>query len=394
MQNLVAQRHGEGSPITKYIGRYEKKGEYKVPDTGQSENIMATVEPGETIHFSGAPKAPDTKALLSGEIHQPLLLDRKGGAHRLPKRGTGMHVPGTDIFLPPENEVSGLEKAFGYFGALASKFTKNPYQSFRDSEEWTTTRDYKREIERSQLQSELEGRNLNPLEILRHHRMRERIGAPSQRVYRHGQVREEMAHGVVDPTGQGRRSKQETTWDEMQQRFVPTPDKKPWFVEAMESPDKTDDKIYRNRGTEVAVAQWNPDTRTKQYKVWNPETPDESSWRAVQAGYGDAAVARLRGDDLALLQDAESLEAVLDKSSFKETGGRKTPIGTFGPAFKTLRGRISRGTLSAYATPEEMKVFYATKKRLSEMLAEHGAKDFPRGADVPEGMQTSPENYR
>ena len=405
VRNLVAQRFGEGSPITKYIGSYQEPGAYTVPDTGRSENVIATVEPGETISFSGDPNAPDPMSLLGQDIHQPLLLGRRGGPNRLPERGKGMWIPGTDILFPPENKVSWPEKVFGYAGAIASKFTgKSPGERFRESEEWTTARDYMREIERSQLQAVLEGRNLNPVETLLHHQMRDRIGAASQRVHHAGETRTADAHGITDPTGQGRRAMWEETWDDMQNRFIRTPDKPHWFADAMETPDKTGDKVYRRGASEVAISQWNPATRRKQYRVWNEETgkltwqdtPHESNWQKVEAGFGDPAVASLRGEDSVLLHDVKTLNQILDESQYEKMGGGWIPPASIRVPFQALLGRISRGTLSPYATPEEKAYFYKAKERGSKLLVDFikgdiGASGVPK---PPPDASNSPENTR
>ena len=405
VRNLVAQRFGEGSPITKYIGSYQEPGAYTVPDTGRSENVIATVEPGETISFSGDPNAPDPMSLLGQDIHQPLLLGRRGGPNRLPERGKGMWIPGTDILFPPENKVSWPEKVFGYAGAIASKFTgKSPGERFRESEEWTTARDYMREIERSQLQAVLEGRNLNPVETLLHHQMRDRIGAASQRVHHAGETRTADAHGITDPTGQGRRPMWEETWDPMQNRFIRTPDKPHWFADAMETPDKTGDKVYRRGASEVAISQWNPATRRKQYRVWNEETgkltwqdtPHESNWQKVEAGFGDPAVASLRGEDSVLLHDVKILNRILDESQYEKMGAGWTPPASIRVPFQALLGRISKGTLSPYATPEEKAYFYKAKERGSTLLVDFikgdiGASGVP---EPPSGASNSSENTR
>ena len=405
VRNLVAQRFGEGSPITKYIGSYQEPGAYTVPDTGRSENVIATVEPGETISFSGDPNAPDPMSLLGQDIYQPLLLGRGGGPNRLPERGKGMWIPGTDILFPPENKVSWPEKVFGYAGAIASKFTgKSPGERFRESEEWTTARDYMREIERSQLQAVLEGRNLNPVETLLHHQMRDRIGAASQRVHHAGETRTADAHGITDPTGQGRRPMWEETWDPMQNRFIRTPDKPHWFADAMETPDKTGDKVYRRGASEVAISQWNPATRRKQYRVWNEETgkltwqdtPHESNWQKVEAGFGDPAVASLRGEDSVLLHDVKTLNRILDESQYEKMGAGWTPPASIRVPFQALLGRISKGTLSPYATPEEKAYFYKAKERGSTLLVDFikgdiGASGVP---EPPSGASNSSENTR
>jgi len=207
VRNLVAQKFGAGSPITKYIGNYQEAGSYTAPDNGQQENITATIEPGETVHFMGDPNAPDPMSQLRGDIFQPLMGNR--GNYSFPDQSKGVHASGTDIFRPNQRKTTGLEKVLGWAGFIGSQLQgKMPSERFREGQAWSLDRDYREELERIELQAHEEGRDVTLPERNVMNAMRDRIGVGRQETYSAGQ-RMSVTSQVADPTGQGRRMVQD-----------------------------------------------------------------------------------------------------------------------------------------------------------------------------------------
>lgn len=387
VRNLVAQRFGEGSPITKYIGSYEHPGSYTAPDNGRQENITATIEPGETVHFMGDPDAPDPMSQLSGDIHQPLM--GSPGNYRFPDQSKGVHASGTDIFRPNQRKTSGLEKALGWMGFAASQLQgKLPSERFSEGRAWSLGQDYRKELERIELQAHEEGRDLTLPERNVMNAMRNRIGESRQETYKPGERRTVTAQvagkPVPDPLGQNRRMVMDEFFSP-REGFVSSGD--PYAAEAAEAPDKSDDKVLRAGGSEVATKQWNPATRKKQFQVWDEETqtlswhdtPQESNWRPVQSGFGDAAVAKLKGDDRKLIAAAKGVKNMLDTTGYEEDGALKDLHADKAKILNSLRNMIFNGSLSSYSSPANAEMFNAVRLRLYEMFGAHVGDDFTLG---------------
>ena len=97
VRNLVAHKFGSGSPVTKYIGSYEIAGGYQATE---KENIIATVEPGERVYFSGDPNAPPASESLSADVSQPLEFGGSDNSMAYPEAGTGSTSLGLTFYAP------------------------------------------------------------------------------------------------------------------------------------------------------------------------------------------------------------------------------------------------------------------------------------------------------
>jgi hypothetical protein len=198
VRNLVAQRFGEGSPITKYIGNYQEPGTYTAGSN--RENVSLTIEPHETIYMDGDP-AKKAKDYLDPNIPQPLFPGPAGAFTMFPDRSKGVHASGTDIFRPNQRKTTGLEKVLGWAGFIGSQLQgKMPSERFREGQAWSLDRDYRKEFERIELQAHEEGRDVTLQERNVMNAMRDRIGVGRQETYKAGQTRS-VASQISDGLG-------------------------------------------------------------------------------------------------------------------------------------------------------------------------------------------------
>lgn len=336
VRNLVSQRFGEGSPMTQYIGRYQDGGQYR---TGKKRvRAVMDLDPNETVTVTPVGMTPppnpnpdnqsavqqavagDARQSLGKDIHQPLVIDRGTGALSLPEAGTGIHIPGTDIFYPNKRGATTAEKVFSWLGFIASKGTgKSPGSRINEAGEWNLGQDYRNEIERHGLQTDLEGRVSSLLEQRALNRMRSRIGVPRQETYKHGQTRVRPA-GVKDQTGQGRRMLQGEVFHELK-GWVPD-QYGAYPAQGEEAPHKTTHKIYRTKNGRVEFAEttYDPETRTQRFRIWDPitnkmgfsDTPTEQNWVARQAGWGAAALQKQAASDDVAIKQARSLKKMIE----------------------------------------------------------------------------------
>ncbi|HIF12844.1 MAG TPA: hypothetical protein EYQ82_07565 [Dehalococcoidia bacterium] len=400
VRNLVAQRFGEGSPITKYIGNYQEAGSYTAPDNGQQENITATIEPGETVHFMGDPNAPDPMSQLRGDIFQPLMGNR--GNYSFPDQSKGVHASGTDIFRPNQRKTTGLEKVLGWAGFIGSQLQgKMPSERFREGQAWSLDRDYREELERIELQAHEEGRDVTLPERNVMNAMRDRIGVGRQETYKAGE-RRSVTSQVADLTGQDRRMLQPeifgsfTGW---------TPDGPAYPATAGEGRDRSDDTWYRNKGTQKAVREWNSAANdgkgAKQFPVWNEETgelswqdtPDESNWRAVSSGYGDAAVARLKSDDALLMIHARALLGIMDASNLREAGAFVKLGDNAKAKVAFLFRKVTDGLPTEYLSQKDRDEFDIIQKDVFDTISGWVEANYPR-VNADTGQPYTTENVK
>ena len=206
VRNLVAQRFGEGSPITKYIGSYQEPGAYTVPNTGRSENIVATVEPGETISFSGAPQqAQVTPQKVYPDFDGPGRRPTTAGGSwtDYPEGAGSAHG---DVHVPNARGENKFQTGLGWLSYIAGKFQgDDPWDKAANRKSWNFKQDASEAILNARLQRGYEGkagrtdypgyiREQNALDSLR-----EAIGIPQSGVMqRIGEERDRVIGTMPD----------------------------------------------------------------------------------------------------------------------------------------------------------------------------------------------------
>ncbi len=203
VRNLVAQRFGEGSPITKYIGSYDVPGTYVAQ---KDERIMADVARGETVAFGGDPQqAQVTPQKVYPDFDGPGRRPTTAGGSwtDYPEGAGSAHG---DVHVPNARGENKFQTGLGWFSYFAGKLLGDtPWDKAANRKAWNFKQDASEAIMNARLQRGYEGkagrtdypgyiREQNALDSLR-----EAIGIPQSGVMqRIGEERDRVIGTMPD----------------------------------------------------------------------------------------------------------------------------------------------------------------------------------------------------
>ncbi len=203
VRNLVAQRFGEGSPITKYIGSYDVPGTYVAQ---KDERIMADVARGETVAFGGDPQqAQVTPQKVYPDFDGPGRRPTTAGGSwtDYPEGAGSAHG---DVHVPNARGENKFQTGLGWLSYIAGKFQGDtPWDKAANRKSWNFKQDASEAILNARLQRGYEGkagrtdypgyiREQNALDSLR-----EAIGIPQSGVMqRIGEERDRVIGTMPD----------------------------------------------------------------------------------------------------------------------------------------------------------------------------------------------------
>lgn len=371
VRNLVAQRFGEGSPITQYIGAYEHGTPHEGvvvpgnPAAGpDSQRVVLDATPGETIHVE--PARPD----LVGAYRRPT---SKGGEWTPYADDFGSQYG--DVVVPNEKEATGFQKALGYLSLVAGKFQGRPSSEFGEIKKWNFGQDASESIMNARLQRAYEGKTGRTdypgyiEEQAALDSMRERMGTQESGVMKTiGAERMQNVGSMDDGTGRLSVQQQVRGVDE-EGRLAWRPVEGGYEGPGSAVPAGADRKIYYDKSgneTEGARAtQW----RLSRYnRATGQYDEPEGPMVQIQAGLGAAGILQLDSDDQNLYETAKGIEAILDESGFGVSGGKGNTDALTKAAVMPQVQALLKGNVSARFDPEKAKQVAAIKKRLQNAV--------------------------
>ena len=194
VMGLVNQRFGKDSQIAGYLGAYQEGGSVTIPGTpGTGDKpYLIDVAPGERVSVQSADMRNENRAIIYD--------DRGNRSYASEEHGS--QIKGTDLMRPHQQRATGLDKAFGWFGAIGSKGTgASPGQRIQGSEDWRQARAIMDEVTRFRRQLGDEQRAPTYDEQIGVDRLLNSIGQPSLYGIMPGSERA-METGEVNERGQ------------------------------------------------------------------------------------------------------------------------------------------------------------------------------------------------
>ncbi len=367
VRNLVAQRFGEGSPITQYIGAFEHGTPHEGvvvpgnPAAGpDSQRISFDATPGEKVHVE--PARPDLV-----------------GAHRRPTSKGGEWTPYADDFgsqsgdvvIPNEKKATGFQKTLGYLSLVAGKFQGKPLKEFDDIQNWNFAHSASEAIMNARLQRAYEGKAgrtdypgyINEQAAL--DSMRARMGSPESGVMKTiGAERMQTVGNMDDGTGR-LNVQQQVRGVDPEGRLAWSPVEGGYEGPGSAVPAGSDRKVFYDSGgnqtdgaiaTQYRLSRYN--RATGQYD--EPEGPMVQ----IQAGIGAAGIYRLDAKDQDLYDTAKGMEAILADTGFGVSGGKGNTDALTIAAVQPMIDAILKGNVSARFDPKKKAEFAAIKKQL------------------------------
>ena len=203
VMGMVNQRFGKDSQIAGYLGAYQEGGSVLIPETEGSadKTYLIDVGGGERVTVTPADGQVNASAADLRSQNRAIIYDDRGNRSYASEEH-GSQIKGTDLMRPHQQRATGLDKAFGWFGAIGSKGTgASPGQRIQGSEDWRQARAIMDEVTRFRRQLGDEQRAPTYDEQIGVDRLLNSIGQPSLYGIMPGSERERPT-GQINERGQ------------------------------------------------------------------------------------------------------------------------------------------------------------------------------------------------